>query len=65
MVIDVEQVKRPVAPGSVEETGLELGVVADLALKALYFAGNISGNEVADRLALSGPVTKDVLDFLR
>ncbi len=65
MVIDVEQVKRPVAPGSVKETGLELGVLADLALKALYFAGNISGNEVADRLALSGPVTTDVLDFLR
>ena len=65
MVIDVEQVKRPVAPSSVEGTGLELGVLADLALKTLYFAGNVSGNEVAARLGLSVGVTTDVLDFLR
>ncbi len=65
MVIDVEQAKRPVAPGSVDGTGLEFGVVADLTLKTLYFAGNISGNEVADRLALSVTVATEVLDFLR
>lgn len=65
MVIDVEQLKRPVAPSSVEETGLELGVLADLTLKTLYFAGNVSGNEVADRLGLPVGVTTDILDFLR
>ena len=62
MEIDVE---RPAAPGSVAGTGLDIGVLTDLALKTLYFASNIEGFEIAKRLGLSMTVTTDVLGFLR
>ncbi|HUF08893.1 MAG TPA: hypothetical protein VMO47_06210 [Rhodothermales bacterium] len=55
----------PPAPTSVAETGLDLGVLSDLALKAVYFAGNISGNELSERLGLSVHVMTEVLAFLR
>jgi predicted ATPase with chaperone activity len=62
MAIDVE---RPVAPGSVAATGLDMGVLADLALKTLYFASNIDGAEIAKRLALSLNATTELLEFLQ
>jgi len=62
MEIDVE---RPVAPGSVAGTGLDIGVLTDLALKTLYVASNIEGFEIAKRLGLSVTVTTDVLEYLR
>jgi predicted ATPase with chaperone activity len=62
MVIDTE---RPVAPGSVTATGLDMGVLADLALKTLYFASNIEGTDLTKRLALSLNATTEVLEFLR
>jgi len=62
MEIDVE---RPVAPGSVAGTGLEIGVLTDLALKTLYVASNIEAFEIAKRLGLSLTVTTDVLEYLR
>lgn len=55
----------PPAPTSIEETGLDLGLLADLALKSLYFAGNIAGDVLSDRLALPVPVMGEVLTFLR
>ncbi len=58
-------VEYPPAPASVEDTGLELGLLADLALKSLYFAGNIAGDVLSDRLALPVPVVAEVLAFLR
>ena len=62
MEIDVE---RPVAPGSIAGTGLEIGVLTDLALKTLYVASNIEGFEIAKRLGLSMTVTTDVLQYLK
>ncbi len=62
MEIDVE---RPVAPGSVAGTGLEIGVLTDLALKTLYVASNIEGFEIAKRLGLSMTITTDVLQYLK
>ena len=62
MEIDVE---RPLAPGSVAGTGLDMSVLTDLVLKTLYFASNIEGFEIAKRLGLSMTVTTDVLGFLR
>jgi predicted ATPase with chaperone activity len=58
-------VSPPPAPLTVEETGLELGLIGDLALKSLYFAGNITGGEIADRLALPVQVMAEVMTFLR
>jgi len=57
--------EQATSPTSVEGTGLDSGFLADLALKHLYFGGNISGAEVCDRTALPINVIADVLGFLR
>jgi predicted ATPase with chaperone activity len=66
----VPQVERgdlelPPAPLSVEETGLDAGLLVDLALKTVYFAGNPSGAVVAERMALPLGVVQEILAFLR
>ncbi len=56
----------PPEPQSLELTGLQLGFIADLALKTLYLRGQLSAGEVA--LALGLPlanVVDRVLDFLK
>ena len=56
----------PPMPTSIKETGLGLGFLTDLAIKIMYFEGNISGYELAERLKLpySG-VVDHVLEFLK
>ena len=56
----------PAAPRSLEETGLNLGLVADLALKMLYFEGYMQASKLADSLCLpfSG-VIDSVLEFIK
>lgn len=65
MVSDVVDVERPAAPGSVAGTGLGVGILADLALKTVYFAANVEAVELAKRLALSLNATTELLEFLR
>ena len=57
---------RPPRPQSLEDTGLSLGFLADLAIKVLYFRGYITGAEIAEqmRLPFTG-VTDRVLEFLK
>jgi predicted ATPase with chaperone activity len=57
---------EPPMPKSIEETGLGLGFLADLAIKTMYFEGYISGYEIADTMKLphSG-VVDEVLEFLK
>ena len=57
---------EPPIPKSIEETGLGLGFLADLAIKTMYFEGYISGYEIADTMKLphSG-VVDEVLEFLK
>lgn len=56
----------PPKPTSVKETGLGLGFLTDLAIKIMYFEGNISGHELADRMKLPFPgVVDSVLEFLK
>ena len=43
---------EPAAPRSIEETGLPLLFLADLALKILYNSGSLTGLQMADRLKL-------------
>jgi predicted ATPase with chaperone activity len=43
---------EPSAPRSLEETGLHLLFLADLALKILYNTGSLTGLQMADRLKL-------------
>ena len=51
-------------PVTVEESGLDIGSLADLALKALYYSGQTTAGQLGATLALSQPVTQDVLAFL-
>ncbi|HZP57441.1 MAG TPA: ATP-binding protein [Dehalococcoidia bacterium] len=52
-------------PQTVEETGLDLSMVLDLVVKAIYFAGRPAARQVAAQLALSFPVVDEVLTFLK
>ena len=61
---DAPAPKRP-QPTSVAETGLALSMLADLMLKTIHFAGRPSGKYLANQLALSYPVTEELLTFLR
>ena len=56
----------PAAPKNLEETGLSMGVIADLALKILYFEGYMQASKIADAVCLpfSG-VMDTVLEFLK
>jgi predicted ATPase with chaperone activity len=56
----------PPRPQAVEETGLSLSFLADLALKILYFRGYVSGGDIAEemRLPFTGVIDR-VLEFLK
>jgi len=51
-------------PLAIEDTGLEMGLLADLALKALYFSGHATMGQLGATLALSQSVLQEVLAFL-
>jgi hypothetical protein len=57
---------EPPMPKSIEETGLTLGFLADLATKIMYFEGYISGYEMAEKMKLPYTgVIDQVLEFLK
>lgn len=55
----------PPPPASVEDTGLSLGFLAELACKVLYHNGILSLSAIAERTALPVSVAGDVMEFLR
>ena len=56
----------PPMPTSVKETGLNLATLTDLAIKIMYFEGNISGYQLAERMKLPYPgVVEKVMEFLK
>jgi predicted ATPase with chaperone activity len=56
----------PPMPASIKDTGLVLGFLTDLAIKIMYFEGNLSGHELTERMKLPYPgVLDQVLDFLK
>ncbi len=56
----------PPEPKTVEETGLNLSFLADLALKTMYTRGFLMGHEIADSMKLPfANVVDKVLDYLR
>ncbi len=62
----VSGVFAPPAPRSVAETGLNMGLLGDLALKGLYFESYLAGRDLADRMGLPfAGVVSAVLDFLK
>ena len=57
---------EPLSPRSVEETGLSMGFLADLALKTLYFEGYLPGYKIAGAMKLPfNGVVEHILDFLK
>jgi len=57
---------EPPAPRSIEDTGLNLFFLADLALKIMYSEGNLTGLQVADRMKLPFASCVDqVLEWLK
>jgi predicted ATPase with chaperone activity len=57
---------EPPGPRSIEETGLNLAFLTELALKIMYFEGYLSGSQIADRLKLPFQgVVDQVLEFLK
>lgn len=64
--VDTEAVVRhPSAPLTIEEAGLSLDLVVQLALKTLHFAGDLDGSELVKRLGLSFPVIEPALETLK
>ena len=55
---------RPRAPSSLEETGLDIGILGPLTLKNLYSSSHSSESAIAERLGLTLSVTAEILKFL-
>jgi predicted ATPase with chaperone activity len=56
----------PIAPATLEETGLTQPFIADLALKMLYQKGQSTAQELADSMCLPlAKILQPVLDFLK
>lgn len=55
-----------VEPGSLEESGLSLGFLSDLAIKMFYFEGSLTGFDLAEKLRLPfHQVVERLLEFMK
>ena len=68
-VIEEHRLTPPVVfapqPQNVEDTGLHSGLLLDLCIKCIYFAGRPPGREISSHMALTFPVVEELLDFLK
>jgi len=65
-VVEPVDTWEPSDIGSLEDTGLNLGLLSDMVLKTMYFRGQITGYELADELRLPfSAVVHTVMDFLK
>jgi hypothetical protein len=60
----LSQESVPALPLKVENTGLDFGFLADMALKTVYADANCTTERAATKLKLSMPVTEDLLQHL-
>jgi len=68
MTAGAREVKKwaPPAMREPEDTGLNLGLLTDLAIKTIYFAGYLSGKEIADRMKLPFTgVVDQIIEFMK
>ena len=64
--IIISETFTPPAPRKLQDTGLNIGMLTDLALKILYFESYLSGRNLAERMALPfAGVVDQVLEFLK
>src|SRR3990170_6412102 len=52
-------------PRKVEETGLDFGLLLDLCIKTIYYAGRPNGRQIASQMALSFNAVEELLNFLK
>jgi len=52
-------------PQSVEETGLDSGILLDLCIKAMYYTGRPQARAIASQLALTYHIVLELLTFLK
>ncbi len=52
-------------PQNLEETGLHSGLLLDLCIKCIYFAGRPPARQIASHMALPFPIVEELLDFLK
>ncbi len=64
-VVEAADVPVPVAPLTLEESGLNIDLVTQLALKTLHLAGTLTGLELASRMGLRFAVIEPSLDELK
>ncbi len=57
--------KHPDAPNTVEETGLELSFIAELALKHILFMGEFKFADIAERVKLPVSLVDPLVEFLQ
>jgi predicted ATPase with chaperone activity len=63
---EMPAIPLPPEPQTIEQTGLTLGFLADLALKTLYLRGQMSMADIASALGLSiTGVTDKIMEFLK
>ncbi|HET9809849.1 MAG TPA: ATP-binding protein, partial [Candidatus Limnocylindria bacterium] len=63
---EMPAIPLPPEPQTIEQTGLTLGFLADLALKTLYLRGQMSMADLAGALGLGiQGVTDKIMDFLK
>lgn len=55
----------PTAPQTVEEAGIGLDLILQLALKSLHFSGELAGTDLSRRLGLEFHVIQPALDLLK
>ena len=55
---------HPIAPATLEESGLSLDLILQLVLKTLFFSGQLTGNDLADRLKVNFQVIEPALEIL-
>ena len=57
-----EVATHPRAPATLEQSGLTLDLVLQLLLKTLHLAGELTGTELANRMALGFPILEPAMD---
>jgi predicted ATPase with chaperone activity len=62
--MEATRVDHPLAPTTLEESGLKADLVMQLALKTLHFSGELTGVDLARRLGLNFSVIEPVVEAL-
>ena len=63
--VSEDVVPFPASPQSVEQAGIPLDLILQLALKSLHFSGELSGTELSRRLGLDFHVILPALELLK